>query len=85
MKLIKLKMNVPAEKLSLIEWLIHLQDQKILDKIKALKDQSEISGQGSRLDPVLLDKLVARALKSEQAIASGQVSDIESIMKEDWD
>lgn len=31
-------MNVPVEKLNLIEWLIHLQDQKVLNKIKALKE-----------------------------------------------
>lgn len=77
-------MNIPAEKLNLIEWLIRLQDQKVLDKVKALKEQNEIADPGS-LNPKILEELVARAIRSEQAIASGQVSDIETIMEEDWD
>lgn len=72
-------MNLPAEKLNLIEWLIHLQDQKVLNKIKALKEKNEIINPKQKLDPAVLERLVARAIASEQAITAGNVSDIESI------
>ena len=33
-------MNIQAEKLKLIEWLISLQDQSIIEKLKFLRDNS---------------------------------------------
>ena len=74
-------MNIPVEKLNLIEWLIHLQDQKVLDKVKALKAQHEVKDKKKKLDPRILAEMVARAEASEEAIAAGRVSDIESRMK----
>jgi hypothetical protein len=37
-------MNIQAEKLKLIEWLISLQDQSIIEKLKFLKDNSSDAG-----------------------------------------
>lgn len=36
-------MNIQVEKLKLIEWLISLQDQSIIEKLKFLKDNSSTS------------------------------------------
>lgn len=37
-------MNIQAEKLKLIEWLISIQDQSIIEKLKFLMDNSPAAG-----------------------------------------
>ena len=78
-------MNVQAEKFKLIEWLVQLQDQDVIKRIQALKDAAEVAAYEASLKPMTVEELVARAEASNQAIKEGRVSDIETIMEEDWD
>lgn len=85
MQKMSLKMNVQAEKFKLIEWLVQLQDQDVIKRIQALKDAAEVAAYEASLKPMTVEELVARAEASNQAIKEGRVSDIETIMEEDWD
>lgn len=85
MQNMSLKMNVQAEKFKLIEWLVQLQDLEVIQRIQALKDAAEVAAYEASLKPMTVEELVARAEESNQAIKEGRVSDIETIVKEDWD
>jgi hypothetical protein len=80
-----LKMNVQAEKFKLIEWLVQLQDLEVIQRIQALKDAAEVAAYEASLKPMTVEELVARVEESNQAIKEGRVSDIETIVEEDWD
>lgn len=85
MQNMSLKMNVQAEKFKLIEWLVQLQDLEVIQRIQALKDAAEVAAYEASLKPMTVEELVARAEESNQAIKEGRVSDIETIVEEDWD
>ena len=74
-------MNVQAEKLKLIEWLIGLQDIATLEKLEKLRNQSEIEAYEVSLKPMTLAELEARALESSLAIEKGEVRDIQEILQ----
>ncbi len=76
--------NLHAEKLSLIEWLIRLQDSSILESIKSIKAKSELEAYESKLKPMTLEELKSRAEASNKAIEEGRYSDIQSIVDENW-
>lgn len=78
-------MNVQAEKFKLIEWLVQLQDLEVIQRIQALKDAAEVAAYEASLKPMTVEELVARVEESNQAIKEGRVSDIETIVEEDWD
>ncbi len=78
-------MNVQAEKFELIEWLVQLQDMDIIKHIQELKKAADIAAYEASLKPMTEEELVARAEASNVAIAEGRVSDIETIVEEDWD
>lgn len=78
-------MNVQAEKFKLIEWLVQLQDPNMLEKLLRLKEQAEINAYEAERKPMSREELEARAKVSEEAIVRGEVSNIESIIEEDWD
>ncbi len=75
-------MNVQAEKLKLIEWLIGLQDVRTLEQLEQLRNQSEIDAYEANLKPMTREELVARAEASDSAIALGQVINVEDLIKE---
>ena len=76
--------NINAEKLALIEWLIRLQDLNVLENIKSLKAQNELTAYESKLKPMTVQELTVRAEASNKAIEEGQFSDIKSIVDENW-
>jgi DNA-binding Lrp family transcriptional regulator len=78
-------MNIQSEKLQLIEWLVQLQDMTVIERIKKLRDQSIVKKYEAGLKPMSSEELERRADASNKAIEEGRVSDIESIVDEDWD
>ncbi len=80
-----LKMNVQLEleKLRLIEWLIGLQDAKILEALKKLRQASEVAAYEASLKPMTVEDLVARAEEADRDIAAGRVYDIDEVIKEE--
>ena len=79
-----LEMNVQAEKLKLIEWLVSLQDTKTLKELEQLRIQKEIEAYEANLKPMTREELVARAEESMRDIEAGRVYDIDVVMKEDY-
>ncbi len=78
-------MNIQTEKLQLIEWLVQLTDLELLNRIKSLKDAAEATNYEASLKPMTKEELIRRAEASNLAIREGRVSDIDSIVDEDWD
>lgn len=70
-----------AKKLNLINWLINLQDEAVLRKLMALKEEAESKSS----EPVTTEALIRRAEESNQDIEAGRVFPIEEVMKEDWE
>ena len=78
-----LKMNLQAEKLQLIEWLIGLQDVKILEALNKMRRANEVAAYEASLKPMTVEELIARAKESDKAIEEGRVYDIEDILREE--
>lgn len=76
------KMNVQAEKLKLIEWLISLQDVTTLKRLEQLRSESEIAAYEASLKPMTVDELIARSRASDEDIAAGRVYDFDEVMNE---
>ena len=76
------KMNVQAEKLKLIEWLISLQDVTTLKRLEQLRNESEIAAYEASLKPMTVDELIARSRASDEDIAAGRVYDFDEVMNE---
>lgn len=76
-------MNVQAEKLELINWVVQLQDINLLEQLRELRRQAEVEAYQASLKPMTKEELVARALDSERAIEAGEVYDIEVLLEED--
>ena len=62
-------MNIQARNLTLIETLIHLNDESLISKIEKLVN----SKKSVELSPMSLEEFYSRIDKSEEAIKKGQV------------
>jgi hypothetical protein len=75
-------MNLQAEKLQLIEWLVRLQDVEVVQSLLQVKQDNEASSYEASLKPMSREELIARAEESNQAIANGEHIDIEDALAE---
>lgn len=75
-------MNIQAEKLKLIEWLVQLNDTSVLSQIKEIMDGMKPVENLSIISP---DELKKRALIANQDIEDGAVYSLEDVLNEDWD
>ena len=75
-------MNVQAEKLKLIEWLVQLNDTSVLSQIKEIMDNMKPVENLSIISP---DELKKRALMANQDIEDGAIYSLEDVLNEDWD
>lgn len=75
-------MNIQAEKLKLIEWVVQLNDIAVLSQIKEIMDSVKPVENLSILSP---DELKKRAIMANQNIDNGEVYLLEDVLNEDWD
>ncbi len=75
-------MNIQAEKLKLIEWLVQLNDTSVLSQVKEIMDNVKPIETLSFISP---DELKKRALIANQDIEDGAVYSLEDVLNEDWD
>lgn len=75
-------MNIQAEKLKLIEWLVQLNDTSVLSQVKEIMDKVKPAENLSIISP---DELKKRALIANQDIEDGAVYSLEDVLNEDWD
>jgi hypothetical protein len=78
-----LNMNLQAEKLQLIEWLVQLQDAGMVQRLLKVMKDSEIAAYEANLKPMTVEELVARAEESDRDIKAGRVYDIDEVIKEE--
>lgn len=75
-------MNIQAEKLKLIEWLVQLNDTSVLSQVKEIMDNVKPIENLSIISP---EELKKRALIANQDIEDGAVYSLEDVLNEDWD
>ncbi len=78
-------MVIQQEKFKLIEWLVQIQDPRVLEALIRFRKKTETEEYEANLKPMTSEELTARAITSNKAIENGDVFPIESIMDEDWD
>ena len=75
-------MNLQAEKIKLIEWLVGIKDVSILEKVANVRATSIKKDHELNLEPMSVEELKQRALSSENAIKEGDVTSFEDLKKE---
>ena len=82
-------MDVEAEKLKLIKWLVDLQDTELIKQFCELQrksesavDMDEVVGSNPGGSSITVRDLVARAEESERDIQAGRVHDLEDVLEE---
>ena len=75
-------MNIQAEKLKLIEWLVQLNDTSVLSQVKEIMDNVKPVENLSIISP---EEMKKRALIANQDIEDGAVYAVEDVLNEDWD
>ena len=73
-------MDVSARKLTLIEWLIQLQDEKVISSIESLFKKSRQTLGNQEQMPMTADELQEKLDRSEQAIREGRVQSSSEIL-----
>jgi len=82
MRQIVIDMNLQAEKIKLIEWLVSIKDMSILEKVANVRDTSLGKEEEIRLEPMSVEELERRARASEEAIKNGDVMSFNELKKE---
>lgn len=67
-------MDMKARKLDLIEYLLHLTDEKLLDKIEAL-----IKTGHSAKNPFTQDEMIARAKEANEDYKAGRTLNLDQL------
>lgn len=70
-------MDLQPRKLNLIEYLVHLTDEKVFDKIEYLIRSGNISQ-----DPFTQEEMIARAQKANEDYDAGRVLTMEELEEE---
>ncbi|KOS08328.1 hypothetical protein AM493_11860 [Flavobacterium akiainvivens] len=70
-------MDLKTRKLGLIEYLLHITDEKVFDKIEAL-----IKSDYTAEDPFTQEEMIARALKAEEDYNAGRYLTTEELEEE---
>ncbi|HMR87246.1 MAG TPA: hypothetical protein PKD51_03795 [Saprospiraceae bacterium] len=71
-------MNIQTRKLNAIEYLIHLQDEEVLNKIEE-EIQKNIAINRRRVEPFSENELLQRAMKSNEDYLSGNFKSQEQL------
>lgn len=77
--------NIYIEKLKLLEWIVKLQDTATIKKFIALKEQNDTSDYDEEFPPMTKEQLINNVKQSEKDIEQGRISDIDSILTDNWD
>jgi hypothetical protein len=65
-------MNIAVKKMELIEWLVRLQDEKLIQRIESLKNDSRKDVFEKRT-PKTIEELQSKLKQSESDIISGRI------------
>ena len=77
-------MDLQAEKLRLIEWVLKLQDVELVKRLLEVKQASESAAYEASLKPMTVEELVARSRASDGDIQAGRFYDVDEVLKEDF-
>ena len=75
-------MNSQSLKLSLIDWLIHLNDDKLIDEVQSIRKKDFVKNYESTLKPFTEEELLSRIAKSEDDFKNGRITSLENFIKE---
>ena len=75
-------MNLQAEKIKLIEWLIGVKDVAILEKVENVRASCLEKVEEINSENISIEELKKRALASEKAIENGDVTSLNELKEE---
>lgn len=75
-------MNLHTIKLSLIDWLIHLKDEKLISEIQAIRKKEFLQNYESGMKPFSEEEFKQRVLAAEEDIRYGRTASFEDYFKE---
>ena len=75
-------MDASTLKLSLINWLINLKDEKIINEVQAIRKKDFVKNYEANLKPLTEAEFLKRIEQSENNFQNGRVTSLEDIIKE---
>ncbi len=75
-------MNLQAQKLRLIEWLVQTKDVQFVSQIADMVKARQASDYEAELKPMTMEELKARLLESKADIAAGKMHTLEEVERE---
>lgn len=75
-------MNIQAIKLSLIEWLVKLKDEKTIQELQAIREKEFVKNYEKNLKPFTEEEFSGRMKASEEDIKYGRTISLEDFAKE---
>lgn len=75
-------MNIQAIKLSLIEWLIQVKDEKIINEMQSIREKEFVGKYKKSLKPFSEAEFTERVMASEEDIKYGRTTSLEDFVKE---
>lgn len=75
-------MDLQARKLSLIEYLINLEDERVFNKIEAIAKKNSFEKESYLSGPFSEDEMIARAEIANQDYAAGRTMTLEQLEAE---
>ena len=82
-KFVKTKtMTSQAVKLSLIDWLIHLNDDKLISEVQSIRKKDFVKSYEASLKPFTEEELLSRIAQSEDDFKNGRTTSLEHFRRE---
>ncbi|TSA49883.1 MAG: hypothetical protein D4R43_03185 [Sphingobacteriales bacterium] len=75
-------MNAQALKLTLIDWLIHLNDEKLIAEVQSIRKKDFVKSYEAALKPMTEAELLQRIERSEDDFKNGRTTSLENFIKE---
>ena len=75
-------MTIEHRKYDLVQLIMSIQDEKILDVYEEMIRKLKIAAYEAKMKPMTIEELIQRALRSEEDIKAGRLTDIEEVIRE---
>ena len=75
-------MNTHTLKLSLIDWLIHLKDEKLINEVQSIRKKEFVKNYEASLKPFSEEEFEKRVLAAEEDIKYGRTTSFDDFVKE---
>ena len=75
-------MTSQSLKLSLIDWLIHLNDEKLIEEVQSIRKKDFVKSYEASLKPFTEEEFLSRIAQSEDDFKNGRTTSLEDLIKD---